>query len=63
MVYVVYSSVQFVTLLKQNVIRGCRLVFEQVGFEPSLKLSSSGNSKSCPRALSGFGIFLRGDSN
>jgi len=36
-----FSSVQFVTLLKQNVLRGCIGLLEQVGFKPSPKLSST----------------------
>jgi len=36
-----FSSVQFVTLLKQNILRG---LLEQVGFKPS---------PNCPRPISG----------
>jgi len=43
MIFVEYqfSSVQFVTLLKQNVLRGCIGLLEQVGFKPSPELSST----------------------
>jgi len=42
-----FSSVQFVTLLKQNVLRGCIGLLEQVGFKPSPKLSSTYLDSNC----------------